>query len=63
MGHVREYTPQEVACLLENCGFQIKKIVYRGFYGKKGKLQKVARLASKMNKSLLPMFSVVAQKG
>jgi len=62
MGHVREYTPQEVSRLLEKCDFQIKETVYRGFYRNKGKLQKMARLASKLNKSLLPMFSIVAQK-
>jgi SAM-dependent methyltransferase len=33
MGHVREYTPTEVADFLEDVGFAVSEIIFRGTYG------------------------------
>lgn len=57
MGHVREYTKTEVLKFLENTGFGVKKMIYRGkFKSKKSKL------VMQLIPSLRPFISYVAFK-
>ena len=57
MGHVREYTPREVIGFLTRCGLRPVQLIYRGSPGgwKEG-------LFTRFRRSLLPFFSVVAEK-
>jgi SAM-dependent methyltransferase len=57
MGHVREYTTREVVELLQNIGFSVTKIIYRGQY--RGYL---ARLIITSIPSLSPFVSYIATK-
>jgi len=62
MGHVREYTPKEVCDFLKKCGFEIKEVIYRDNYEKTGISNFCKSLVTKVNKEVLPLFSVIAQK-
>lgn len=57
MGHVREYTTKEVVEFLENIGFDVTKIIYRGGYDKKTSL-----LIIRLIPSLSPFVSYIANK-
>jgi SAM-dependent methyltransferase len=56
MGHVREYTTREVIEFLENIGFLVTKVIYRGQYNSFGKL--IIRSLP----SLSPYVSYIAYK-
>jgi 2-polyprenyl-3-methyl-5-hydroxy-6-metoxy-1,4-benzoquinol methylase len=56
-GHVREYTSQEVAAFATACGFEVEQVIYRGRYS-----SLLAAAAGRVFPSLLPYFTVVAQK-
>lgn len=56
MGHVREYTTQEVVGFLEKVGFRVEKLIFRGRYPRNSE-QAVARLVP----SLRPFVSYVAR--
>ena len=57
MGHVREYTTQEVIDFLRKIGFEPSTIIYRG-----NDHSKIARMVSSVKPSLRPFFSCVAEK-
>jgi len=57
MGHVREYTSTEVVEFLENIGFIITKIIYRGRFS-----TNVTQLAIRLFPSLSPFISYIAKK-
>lgn len=57
MGHVREYTTDEVVDFLGRIGFRVEKVIYRGGHGRG-----VVGLAERLLPSLRPFFSVVARK-
>ncbi len=56
MGHVREYTPQELITFLNKLNFDIYKLIYRGKYPKK------YRIIEALIPSLKPFFSIIAVK-
>ena len=55
MGHVREYTPVEVREFLEEIGFEISSVHFRGSYS-----NPLARLAAKLVRSWRPLVTFVA---
>ncbi|NET09672.1 MAG: class I SAM-dependent methyltransferase [Symploca sp. SIO2B6] len=57
MGHVREYTTEEVIEFLDNIGFAVTDIIYRGRFNTKSK-----RLLAKIFPNLRPFVSYVAKK-
>ncbi|MGH2595267.1 MAG: class I SAM-dependent methyltransferase [Actinomycetota bacterium] len=57
MGHVREYTPREVGEFLDACGLRPTTLIYRGV----ARTPK-ERLAVALRRSLLPFFSIIAEK-
>ena len=57
MGHVREYTTKEVVEFLENIGFNVTKIIYRGGYD-----TKISQLIIKSIPHLSPFVSYIAKK-
>ncbi len=57
MGHVREYTTIEVTEFLENIGFDVTSVIYRGGFG-----TNVKQLLARIFPSLRPFVSYVAQK-
>ena len=57
MGHVREYTTREVSDFLDQVGFRVDKIVYRGGHGRG-----VVGIAERLAPSLRPFFALVATK-
>lgn len=66
MGHVREYTVNEVAEFLGNLGFAVHQVFYRGRYGSTGSTSG-ARMAAanalcSLAPQLRPFFSLVAEK-
>ena len=58
MGHVREYTTREVIEFLENVGFNVQKIIFRG---ETRSLGKFGKFLSKVFPSLRPFCTYVAQ--
>lgn len=56
MGHVREYTPNEVQLFLSKLGLPVEKLIYRGKYPAK------YRIIESVFPRLKPFFSVVAVK-
>ena len=57
MGHVREYTPREVAGFLDRIGFRSERVVYRGgLEGRRG------RTLYRVFPSLKPFFTVIARR-
>ena len=57
MGHVREYTPREVAGFLDRVGFESERFVYRGgLEGRRG------RALYRVVPSLKPFFTVIARR-
>lgn len=57
MGHVRLYTAAEVASLLENIGFKVSGVFFRGRYN-----SKMMRMITGFAPSLKPMIMVSASK-
>jgi SAM-dependent methyltransferase len=57
MGHVREYTPQEVGEFLYACGIRPTTLIFRG-----SPRTRKERLAVGVRRSLLPFFSIIAEK-
>lgn len=57
MGHVREYTTDEVVDFLGRIGFRVETLIYRGGHGRG-----VVGLAERLMPSMRPFFSVVARK-
>jgi SAM-dependent methyltransferase len=55
MGHVREYTPVEVREFLEETGFEISSVHFRGRYG-----NPAARIAARLVPSWRPLVTFVA---
>jgi len=62
MGHVREYTPDETAHLIWDCGLNVIEIKFRGTYPNKGRFNKLANVAIRLNRKMMPNFSIIAQK-
>ena len=60
MGHVREYTTKEVIEFLENIGFIVTKVVYRG--ESSSNLKRLALFAVAVIPSLSPFVSYIAHK-
>jgi len=58
MGHVREYTSTEVIDFLENMGFKVQKVIFRG---ETRALGKVGKLLSRFFPSLRPFCSYIAR--
>lgn len=58
MGHVREYTSREVSEFLDNIGFKVIQLVYRGEYEK----NPIAKFSSKIFPRFLPYFTCIAKK-
>jgi SAM-dependent methyltransferase len=58
MGHVREYTTREVAEFLEQIGFEVDSVVYRGGHGRG-----LVGAAEWLWPSMRPFISLVATKG
>lgn len=56
MGHVREYTPQEVALFLKKMKLDIRQLIYRGHFGKK------YFYIDRLFPQLRPFFTIVARK-
>jgi SAM-dependent methyltransferase len=57
MGHVREYTPTEVAEFLAAIGFEVTSVIFRGEYTKP-----LARAAISLMPRLSPFVSFLARK-
>jgi len=57
MGHVREYTTKEVIEFLENSGFIVTEVIYRGRFG-----SNLKQIVAKLFPSLRPFASYVAKK-
>jgi SAM-dependent methyltransferase len=57
MGHVREYTPTEVVGFLQNIGFEVAAIIYRGEYA-----NRLKRTLSSLIPRLSPYVSYIATK-
>jgi len=57
MGHVREYTTKEVTEFLENVGFTVTKIIYRGRFK-----TRLRQMIIKIFPSLSPFVSYIATK-
>lgn len=57
MGHVREYTPREVTQFLEQLGFQVEKVIFRGKYE-----SPLARLGVNLFPRLRPFVTIQARK-
>lgn len=57
MGHVREYTSTEVVEFLENIGFEVPQIVYRGRFG-----TNIKQLLARIFPSLRPFISYTCKK-
>ncbi|MEO0438057.1 MAG: class I SAM-dependent methyltransferase [Pseudomonadota bacterium] len=57
MGHVREYTTTETIAFLDQIGFAIEALLYRGGHGRG-----IVGLAERLAPSFLPFFSIVAQR-
>lgn len=63
MGHVRLYSPREVATFLAKMGFTPQLVVHRGQWESPSKrVRAVGNLALKMWPRLRPSFSIVAKK-
>jgi len=62
MGHVREYTSKEVTDFLQQIGFEIEGIIYRGSYSE-GWFWKLSQQFTRMRPEFKPYFSIVAHKG
>ena len=61
MGHVREYTSKEVTDFLQQIGFEIEGIIYRGSYSD-GWFWKLSQQFTRMRPEFKPYFSIVAHK-
>jgi hypothetical protein len=61
MGHVREYTSKEVTDFLQQIGFEIEGIIYRGSYFE-GWVWKLAQQFTRIRPEFKPYFSIVARK-
>jgi len=61
MGHVREYTPTEVTEFLQEIGFRIEGIIYRGCYAGSMFLN-LSQYFTRIWPQFKPLFSVVARK-
>lgn len=61
MGHIREYTPVEVADFLKQIGFSVEGIIYRGCYSGSRALT-MAHYITRIWPQFKPFFSVVARK-
>ena len=61
MGHVREYTSKEVTDFLQQIGFEIEGIIYRGSYSE-GWFWKLSQQFTRMRPEFRPYFSIVAHK-
>ncbi|MCD6116478.1 class I SAM-dependent methyltransferase [bacterium] len=57
MGHIREYTSTEITEFLENIGFKVEKLVFRGTYS-----NAVYKLSIKLFPSLRPFIAYIARK-
>ncbi|MBI4776957.1 MAG: class I SAM-dependent methyltransferase [Deltaproteobacteria bacterium] len=57
MGHVREYTEMEVVEFLENIGFSVTEVIYRGQYE-----NRTGRLIVRMMPHLSPFITYLAHK-
>lgn len=57
VGHVREYTPREVADFLTRVGFRVEKVIFRGGHG-----SGLVGLAERLAPSFRPSFTLVASK-
>ena len=57
MGHVREYTVTETVDFLQQVGFDIDALVFRGGHG-----QGIVGLAERLAPSFRPFFSVIARR-
>jgi SAM-dependent methyltransferase len=63
MGHVREYTTTEISEFLENVGFKIESVIYRGqFDTEYTLLNRPIQLFTGLFPSLRPFVSYVAKK-
>lgn len=66
MGHVREYTVNEVAEFLSKLGFHIQDVVYRGRFGTSQALASskaiAANLVCQVIPRLRPFFTLIARK-
>jgi len=66
MGHVREFTANEIVEFLHNVGFVVEKVIYRGFFGNsEAKVGLGAKLANAITFFLpifKPAFTIVARK-
>lgn len=63
MGHVREYTSKEVVDFLQQIGFDIEGVIYRGRYTDDWWVWRVSHYISQIRPELKPFFSIVARKG
>ena len=61
MGHVREYTSKEVMDFLQEIGFDIEGVIYRGRYSG-NLLWKLAQLFTRVRPEFKPYFSIVARR-
>jgi hypothetical protein len=62
MGHVRLYTPVEVATFLEKVGFEIVEIIYRGVSTENPLKGPVQNVLFRILPQLRPFFSIIAKK-
>jgi SAM-dependent methyltransferase len=62
MGHVREYTSKEVADFLEQVGFEIDGVIYRGRYSDDWWLWRLSHYISQIRPELKLFFSIVGRK-
>lgn len=61
MGHVREYTSKEIADFLQEIGFHIEGMIYRGRYTDDWWVWRLAHYISQLRPELKPFFSIIAR--
>lgn len=62
VGHVREYTMQELVDFTRKCGFDVLSAFYRGTFVTRRRLGRLANSLLRFNASLRPNFTIVCAK-